>query len=112
MQSYQFILYKGRVSPSTKKTINNKIVDLGKQLFILGGLNWNNHRMDEVCPLIKEWKVEWLYLSKYVWYEVSIESPPMILRIIKEVRFPNLKIIFLSQNKIESVEGLNKINLP
>ena len=36
----------------------------------------------------------------------------MILQTIKEVRFPNLKTLFVGDNNVESVEGLNRVYLP
>ena len=68
-------------------------------------------KMNQVCPLIKEWKTETLNLSKRV-LESEWNHFPTILREIKEVRFPDLKQICLSKNSLESVEGLNKIRLP
>ena len=66
--------------------------------------------MDEVCPLVKEWKVEVLWLGKYTLY-LDYNQSPTILATMKEVRFPNLTKINLRWNNIESVEGINRIYL-
>ena len=67
--------------------------------------------MDEICPLIKEWRVRKLYLCKYVCYEDNNELPT-IFRGMEEVKFPNLQYMDLVGNEIESVEGFNRIHLP
>ena len=99
------------VSPATHDAINREVVDLCKQWLILDSGNWKRHNMDEVCPLIKEWRTTNLKLCKYA-CDLDENSLPKILRQIKEVKFPNLQDIFLIGNLIESVEGLNRIHLP
>ena len=70
MQQTQYIVYFNQetASDSTHKIINNKKVELSKSVNYLDYEHWNDHRMMEVCPLIKEWKVEELDLCKYILY--------------------------------------------
>ena len=53
--------------------------------------------MDEICPLIKEWRIEHLYLSKYLFY-LDENELPNILQTIKAVGFPNLTNLYLTGN--------------
>ena len=77
----------------------------------LGEGIWIRHNMKEVCPFIKWWDVKLLELSKHSFY-VGQNKHPTILIEIKEVMFNRLIGINLEGNKIESVEGLNRIRMP
>ena len=67
--------------------------------------------MDEVCLLIKEWRIKYLHFGKD-FFNLDVNRSLTILKEIQEVRFPNLQWIYLRDNLIESVEGLNQIHLP
>ena len=105
---YKYVAYyQEKASSSYHETINKKNVYLGKSVTYLDEGKWNN----QVCALIKEWKAEKIDLRKVVSYLENNQSPTILLA-IKEVRFPNLKKIYLTGNSIESVEGLGNIHLP
>ena len=114
MQPLQYVVYFSNeeiVSSATHKTINKERVDLRKLVTILGEGKWKKHRMEEVCPLIKEWKLNQLSIGKFA-FHLGSNKCPTTLRQIKEVRFPNLIGIDVRGNIIESVEGLSRVHLP
>ena len=60
--------------------------------------------MPEICPLIKEWEAEKLFLG--------LNELSTIIKEISQIAFPDLKELSLHQNKISSIEGLSRINMP
>ena len=60
------VYYNEKIASSaTHEAIDRKEVDLGKPETYLEEGKWTEHKMDEVFPSLKEWKVEYLFLSKY-----------------------------------------------
>ena len=64
MRATQYVVYFNQetASTATHKVINKEKVAICKPVNYFR----NSYKMMEVCPLIKEWKVEQLYLRKYV----------------------------------------------
>ena len=67
--------------------------------------------MGEISQHIKEWKITELHLGT-VALIAGENKHPRILREISEIRFPNLEIISLLANDLESVEGLSRVYMP
>ena len=112
MEPYQYVVYFQEIaSSSTHEAINRKLVYLRKPATYLGDGYWNYHEMDKVCPLIKNWKAKMLELRKYSFY-LGLNESPTILQSIREVRFPELTLINVQGNNIESVEGISRIHFP
>ena len=69
MHPDQFVIYHDNgkaVSETINAAINkNNLVFLCKALSILERGRWQVYRMGEICPLIKEWKMAVLFLSKH-----------------------------------------------
>ena len=110
----EFVVYINnaqRAPTATYKAINQEKVYLSKSESYLDRGRWNERKIEEVCPLIMEWKAEVLWGSKYVFYLYS-NSCSMILHQIKEVMFPHLKQMSFCGNSIESVEAFNRVHLP
>ena len=71
MQKNYYIVYfndKETASSTTHKAINKQCVDLSKSVLVLDGGKWMEKNMNNVCPLIKEWKVEKLNIGKNGFY--------------------------------------------
>ena len=60
--------------------------------------------MKDVCAFISEWKIEELWASSN---QISTT-----LQEISTIKFPKLKKLSFSFNKINSIEGINKIYMP
>ena len=68
MQSSTYVVYfnQEKAPSATHEVINQEIMNLCKAVTNLEEGMWEEHKMNEVCPLIKEWKTKRLYLCKYV----------------------------------------------
>ena len=53
-----------KVKPQIESLLNQKRIDFSKESIMEEVGEWNRNAMDEVCPLLKEWKVEILLFSK------------------------------------------------
>ena len=67
--------------------------------------------MNNFCPFVKAWKSEQIYAGMN-FLPQDFNDHPTIIQEIKNVDFPNLKVIYLTSNQIESLEGLNRIHIP
>ena len=66
----------------------------------------NNANFDSTCPYIDEWRVIHIHKSAFE------KDKPVILKQIKNIRFPNLFSLHLSENEIESIEMLAQMWMP
>ena len=67
--------------------------------------------MNEVCPIIMEWKAENIYAcTKF--NKIDRNYQPRIMRDIENILFPNLKKIILYFNNLESVEAFHRVYMP
>ena len=66
--------------------------------------------MDYVCTLISEWRLGTLKISNQK--NNIADTHSFTLRVISEIKFPNLKEIRLFDNKMETIEGLHRISMP
>ena len=60
--------------------------------------------MNEVCPLIKEWKTDQLSADR--------NRNGGILKEIHDIHFPCLKSLYLGKNDIQSIECMSRIDMP
>ena len=60
---------------------------------------WEQHRLEDVCPLIQKWNCEMLNMDS--------NQRPSILREICSIQLPKLKHLVINNNDIDSIEGLH-----
>ena len=68
--------------------------------------------MPKICTLIKEWRISELWATCYSFLHSDISDGSFIPRQIEEIYFPNLKVLSIIHNKIESIEGFHRTQLP
>ena len=82
MQKFQFIIYHNnqKTVPAVHETINQEEVHLSQLVVILVSGKWKEKSMNELCPLIKEWKVSSLMLSKsaFIYIGINVHQLPGI----------------------------------
>ena len=84
------ILHPSSNSTINEKTlleINREVVELSKLFFSIGSGLWENHQLQSVCPLIKEWRNKEIFLGE--------NKNCSILKEIHNISFPSLKQISL-----------------
>ena len=72
---------------------------------------WAERGMPAKCINIQQWEVEQLRLCNQNLNEGENQHPS-IIKDIRLISFPQLRILNLSQNKIESVEGVPRMWMP
>ena len=75
----------------------------------MSDLSWKGMEMPLLCQMVEEWPVKIFSISKSVVIKTVTST---ICKDIQPIRFPNLKNIFLLNNGIDSVEGLNRMAVP
>ena len=68
MQPRSYIVYANEemASSAAHEVINQNLVNLSNSWLTLDNGQWDKKNMNNVCPLIKEWKAESFFLGKNV----------------------------------------------
>ena len=83
---------------------------INKESVYVSHERWKEQNMKRVCPLIKEWRSNELNF-RISTFDLDLNKSPKILQEIKKIKFPNLKMMNLRANKIQSLEGFHQIRL-
>ena len=77
MQSFTYVVLRDpqkTISAQTKEWIDFDALHLSEFSFIVDGGEWEEYGIDEVCPAIKDWRLEVFEAGKHFLIEVAAQN--------------------------------------